>query len=136
MVAGSAFSDADVSSAGSLPGPAALEPVAAPSACSSARVSALGVGSPAGGASATGSSGQQEHSRVSPCFEWRHRRSSSGERFQSGKKCRGDRSPSPACSSLLARSSASSSFSSSGAGEYDASSPCWLSWRWWWSLWA
>ena len=112
-----------VSGAGSLPGPAALEPVAASSACSSARVSAPGVGSPAGGASAAGSSVHLGRFRESPCSERRRRRSSSWERSQSGKKRHGGRSPSPATSSCLARSSASSSSPSSVAGERESVMP-------------
>ena len=75
------------------------------------------------GASATGSSGQQECSRESPGSERCRRRLSSGERSQSGKKRRGSRSPSPACSSCLARSSASSSSASSGAGKREGAMP-------------
>ena len=82
-VAGSTFSAATVYSVGSLPGPTAPELVAVLSACSSERVSAPGVGSPAGGASATGSSGQRECSRESPHSEQRRRCSSSGERCPS-----------------------------------------------------
>ena len=106
-----------------MPGPAAPEPVAAPSACSSARVSAPGVGFPAGGASAPSSSGQQEHSRESSCSEWRCRRSSSKKRSQSGKKRCGGLCSFPAHPSRLARSSASSSSVSSGAGEQESAMP-------------
>ena len=55
VVSRSAFSATAVSGARVLPGPAAPEPSAAPSACSSASVPAPGVGSPTGSASATGS---------------------------------------------------------------------------------
>ena len=71
-VAGSAFL-AVAKNAGSLPGSAALEPVSAPSACSSARVPAPGAGSPAGGASAAGLLGR---SWESPRLERRRRHSS------------------------------------------------------------
>ena len=91
-----------------------LVPVAAPSACLSARVSAPGESSPAGVASATGSPSRRERFRESSRSERRRRCSSSGERSQSGKKHRGGRSPSPARSSRLARSSASSSSASLG----------------------
>ena len=67
-VAGCAFSAATVFGAGSLPGPAVLVPVAAPSACSSARVSAPGEGSPTGVASATGSPGRRERSLSPPAL--------------------------------------------------------------------
>ena len=92
------FSAATISGAGSLPGLAAPVPVAAPSACLSARVSAPGEGSPAGGASTTGSPGRRERSRKSTPLS-----------------CHGGRSPSPVRSSRLAHSSASSS--SAGAPE-------------------
>ena len=59
VVAGSAFSAATGSGAGSLPGSAAPVPVAAPSACLSASVPAPGGGFPAGAASATGSAGRR-----------------------------------------------------------------------------
>ena len=108
-VAGSVFL-ATVSGAGSLPGPSAPVPVATPSACSSARVSAPGEGSPAGGFSVTGSPGRRERSRESPRSERHCRRSSSGERSQSGKKRCGGWPPSPA------RSSASSLSASLGVG--------------------
>ena len=136
-VAGSAFSAATGSGAGSLPGPAAPVPVAAPSMCSSASVPAPVEGSPAGVASATGSLGRGERSRESSHSERHHRRSSSGERSQSGKKRRWGQSPSPARSSCLAHSSASSSSASSGAGVQEGvmpSPPRWSSWCGWWSL--
>ena len=132
-VVGSAFSAATVSGAGSLPGLAAPVPVAAPSACSSASVSAPGEGSPTSGASATGSPGQREHSRVSSRSEQRCRHSSSEERSQSGKKRHRGRSPSPARSSLLLLFVRF--FGCGHAGGRDASSPRWSSWRGWWSLW-
>ena len=106
-----------------MPGPAAPEPVAAPSACSSARLSAPGVGFPAGGASAPSSSGQQEHSRESSCSEWRCRCSSSKKRSQSGKKRCGGLCSFPTHPSRLARSSASFSSVSSGAGEQESAMP-------------
>ena len=88
-------------------------------------MSAPGVGSPAGGVSATGSSGQRGRSWESipppPSRSERRRRlSSSRERSQSGKQHRGGWSPSPACFSHLAHSSASS-----GAGERNASRRGW-----------
>ena len=109
---GSMFSAAGVSGAGMLPGPAAPERSTAPSAS----VPALGVGSPAGAAAATGSAGRHERAWESPRSEWRHRHSSSGERSQSGTKHREGRSPSPAYSSRPARPSASSSSASLDAG--------------------
>ena len=113
-VAGSAFSAAAVSGAWIRCSGAGSSPLC---------VSTPGVGSPSGGASVTGSSGQWERLRESPRFEWRHRRSSSGERSQSGKRHRGGRSPSPARSSHLARSSASSSSASSGASVQEGVMP-------------
>ena len=83
-VAGTVFSATTVSSAGSLSGPSALVPVAAPFACSSASVPALGGDSPAG--AAIGSAGRRERCRESSRSEWRRRRSSSGERFHLSKK--------------------------------------------------
>ena len=108
-VAGSVFPASAGSAAGTLPGPAAPVLVAAPSACLSASVLALGGGSLAGAASATGSAGQREHSRESSHSEWRRQRSSSGERSQSSKKSHRGQSPSSACPSRLASASASSS---------------------------
>ena len=119
MVAGPAFLAATISGAGAVPRSVASGSVAAPSACSSAHVSAPGVG----GASATGLSGLLGRSRGFPSFERCHRRLSSGERSQSGKRCHGGRSPSPVHSSRLARSSASSSSASSGAGDRECVMP-------------
>ena len=107
-VAGSVFSAASGSGAGSLSGPAALVPVSVPSVCSSASVPTPGGGSPAGTASATSSAGQKERSRESSCSERRFRRSYSREKSHSSKRRCGGRSPSPACSSRLASESASS----------------------------
>ena len=61
---GSAFSAAGVSGARMLPDPAAPEPSAAPSACSSASVPDPRVGSPTGSASVTGSDGQHERALI------------------------------------------------------------------------
>ena len=80
MVVGSALSAATVSGAGMMLGPGAPEPLAAPSACSSASVPAPGVGSPTGGASVNSLTGQHEHTWESPCSERRCSRPSSGKR--------------------------------------------------------
>ena len=98
-VVGSVFSAAAGSGAGSLPGPAATVPVAAPSECLSASVPTPCGGSPTGAASATG---RKERSRKSS-------RSSSGEKSHLSKRRRGGRSLSPARSSHLASASSSSS---------------------------
>ena len=82
-----------------LPGPAAPVSSAAPFTCSSASVPALGVVSPAGAASATGSAGRHERAWESARSVRHHRRSSGGDRSCSGKRRGEDRSPSPARSS-------------------------------------
>ena len=115
-VVGSAFLAAGFSGAGVLIGPAAPEPSAVPSLCSSASVPAPGGGAPTGAASATGSAGRHKCAWESPCSERHCRRSCSRERSRSGKKCREGRSPSPARSSRPARLSASSSSASSDEG--------------------
>ena len=95
----------------------------APSVCSSASAPAPGVVSPAGAASATGSTGQHERTWESPRPERHRRRLSGGERSRSGKKRGKGRSPSPTRSSRLARASASSSSASSDAGEKASAMP-------------
>ena len=109
-----------------------LEPVAAPFACPSAHVSALGVGSPSGGASATGSSGQQEHSIESPALSV-----TAGNRLM-GRCPSQIRSivgvglhPLPALLIWLAHPTLPRVRES----VIHPPPPCWSSWRWWWSLW-
>ena len=97
---GSLFSVACVTGAGVLPGPAAPVTSAAPVACSSASVLALGVVTPTGAASATGSPCRCECARESPHSERRRRRSSGRERSRSGGKRGKGRSPSPARSAV------------------------------------
>ena len=88
-VVGSLLSAAGVTSAGVLPGPAALVTSAAPVACSSA-MPAPGVSPPTGAASATTSPGRCERARESSRLERRCRRSSGRERSRScGKRGRG-----------------------------------------------
>ena len=120
VVAGSVFSAAASSGAGSLPGPAAPLPVAASSACTSASVPALGRGSPTSAAFVTGLAGRRELSRESSRSEQHHRRSSSREKPHLSKRRRGGRSPYPARSSRTRGC--------------NASFPCWSFWRGWWSL--
>ena len=116
---GSAFSASAISGAGMLPGPAAPEPLATLTVCSSVCVSAPCVGFPAGATSATGSAGQHERAWESSRSERSHRCSSSGERSRSGERCRGVQSPSPACSSCQSRPSTSFSSASSDVGVRD-----------------
>ena len=83
VAVGSLLTAAGVTSAGVLPGPAALVTSAAPIACSSASVPAPGVVTPASAASATASPGRCERARESS----RPERCSSGrERSRSGGK--------------------------------------------------
>ena len=127
-VVSSAFSTAAVSGAGLVPGSVALELVAAPSVCSSGHVSAMGVASPAGGASASGSSSQRE----SPFSERRRKHLSS---MRGPSRVRGIMGvsllPLPALLVWLAHPPPLRR-----TGGRDAPSPCWSSWRRWWSLWA
>ena len=81
------FTAAGVTGAGMLPGPASPVTSAAPVACSSVSVPALGVVTPTGAASATGSPGRHERARESSHPERRRRRSSGRERSRSGGKC-------------------------------------------------
>ena len=120
---GSLFSAAGTTGALVLPGPAAPVTSAAPFACLSASVPAPGVVSPAGVASATGSADRHGHSWEFPRSVRRRRCSSGGEKSRSGKKRGEGRSPSPACSSLLARACDSSLSASSDAGDEASSMP-------------
>ena len=119
-IAGSRFSAATGSGAGSLTGPAVPVPVAAPSVCSSASVPAPGGGSPTGAASANGLAGRRERSRES------FRSGPGGGRSECDRSAAGRARlscPDPSGLGLGSRSSPVASPSRSGDGGRSSPSP-------------